>query len=289
MKKCNQCSNIFNTLIWLCPKCQYNPNLIDGYLTFAPEIEDHISSYDPVFFAQLAQLEAKNFWFRSRNRLIIWAIKNFFSRLENFLEIGCGTGYVLSGIETSFPHLELSGSEIFTQGLEFASQRLSHTQLFQMDALNVPFENEFDGIGSFDVLEHIEADYLVLEQIYQALKPEGNLILTVPQHPWLWSQADDYACHVRRYQSQELKRKVQQAGFKIVKMTSFISLLLPLMTLSRFSQRQKKENYDPLNEFKISAWLNGTLERILLIELQMIKRGVSFSWGGSLLLVAQKN
>ena len=288
MKKCPQCSNLFNSQKWQCPKCEYTPMTINGYLAFSPEIIDHVESYDPVFFAQLAKLEAKNFWFRSRNRLIIWAIKKYFSRLDNFLEIGCGTGYVLSGIEGSFPHLKLLGSEIFTQGLEFASQRLSHTQLFQMDALSVPFKSEFDGIGLFDVLEHIQPDYLALEQIYQALNPEGNLILTVPQHPWLWSQADDHACHVRRYQSQELKNKVQQAGFKIVKMTSFVSFLLPLMMLSRFSQRQERKNYDPLNEFKMSYLLNATLERILSVERQMIKGGVSFPWGGSLLLVAQK-
>jgi len=289
MKKCPKCSNLFNSQQWQCPKCEYSPKLVNDYLAFAPEIIDQVESYDPVFFDQLAQLEARNFWFRSRNCLIIWAIKKYFSHFDNFLEIGCGTGYVLSGIESSFPQLKLSGSEIFTQGLEIASQRLSHTQLFQMDALNIPFENEFDGIGIFDVLEHIEADYLVLEQIHQALKPEGNFILTVPQHPWLWSQADDHACHVRRYQSQDLKKKVQQAGFKIVKITSFVSLLLPLMMVSRFSQRQEKENYDPLNEFKISSWLNATLELILSIERQMIQRGVSFPWGGSLLLVAQKN
>lgn len=288
MKKCIQCHHIFNTQEWQCPNCEYTPKLINGYLAFALESIDYVESYDPDLFARLARLEAENFWFRSRNRLIIWALKKYFSQQEKFLEIGCGTGYVLSGIESSFPQLKLSGSEIFTQGLEFASQRLNHTQLFQMDALSIPFDNEFDGIGLFDVLEHIEADYLVLEQIYQALKPKGNLILTVPQHPWLWSQADDHACHVRRYQSQELKKKVQQAGFRIIKMTSFISLLLPLMMLSRFSQRQEKGNYDPLNEFKMSSWLNSILEHILSMERQMIKKGIFFPWGGSLLLVAQK-
>jgi SAM-dependent methyltransferase len=288
MKKCNKCAYIFDSQQWICPNCQYNPNLINGYLSFAPEIIDKVESYDPIFFAKLAKVEAKNFWFRSRNRLIIWAIKKFFPNQKNFLEIGCGTGFVLSGLEKSFSQLQLSGSEIFTQGLEFASQRLNRTQLFQIDALHIPFQDEFDGIGAFDVLEHIKEDHLVLGQIYQALKPQGSLILTVPQHPWLWSQADDHASHVRRYQSQELKKKVQQAGFKIVKITSFVSLLLPLMMVSRFSQRQEKENYDPLNEFKISSWLNATLELILSMERQMIQRGVSFPWGGSLLLIAQK-
>ncbi|QFS45338.1 class I SAM-dependent methyltransferase [Nostoc sphaeroides] len=288
MKKCTQCTYIFDNLEWKCPNCQYSPSLINGYLSFAPELIKNVKSYDPIFFARLAKLEAKNFWFRSRNRLIIWGINNYFPNIKNFLEIGCGTGFVLYGLEQSFPELQLSGSEIFPQGLEFASQRLNRTQLFQMDALHIPFQDEFDGIGAFDVLEHLQEDYLVLRQMHQALKPQGSLILTMPQHPWLWSQADDHACHVRRYQSQDLKRKVQEAGFKVVKMTSFISLLLPLMIFSRFSQRQEKENYDPLNEFKISSWLNVTLEHVLSIERKMIQSGVSFPWGGSLLLLAKK-
>jgi SAM-dependent methyltransferase len=286
MKKCPQCHNLFNHQEWQCPKCEHSPKLINGYLAFAPEIIDHVESYDPVLFTQLAQLEAKNFWFRSRNRLIIWAIKKYFYPLDSFLELGCGTGYVLSGIEGAFPHLKLSGCEIFTQGLEIASQRLSHTQLFQMDALNMPFESEFDGIGSFDVLEHIQADDIVLEQMYKSLKPGGKLLLTVPQHPWLWSQADNYARHVRRYTQQELKDKVKKTGFKIIQTTSFISLILPLMILSRFSQPRK--SYDPLSEFRISPILNALLEHILTVERHMIKINICFPYGGSLLLVAQK-
>lgn len=42
--------------------------------------------------------------------------------LQNFLEIGCGTAFVLSGIQQAFPNMHLSVSEIFSQGLEFAKQ-----------------------------------------------------------------------------------------------------------------------------------------------------------------------
>jgi len=96
--------------------------------------------FEAKFFAQLVEVETNNFWFRSRNRLIIWALQRYFPDARHFLEIGCGTGFVLSGIQQAFPNLTLYGSEIFTKGLEFAAQRLPNTQLFQMDARHIPFE-----------------------------------------------------------------------------------------------------------------------------------------------------
>ena len=288
MKKCNKCSYSFGIQKWQCPNCNYSPKRIDSYLSFAPELAENAIGFKKSYFAKLAQLESQNFWFCSRNRLIIYVLRNYFSEANNFLEIGCGTGFVISGIERAIPNLDLYGSEIFTQGLSFAEQRLSKAQLFQMDAKAIPFQNEFDLIGAFDVLEHIEEDQLVLSQMYQAIRPQGGIILTVPQHPWLWSKADDYAHHVRRYRAQELRNKVEQVGFKIVKATSFVSLLLPLMFISRLQQRQLKPKYDAISELKVSGWLNKILEKALSVERSFIKSGISFPMGGSLLLIARK-
>jgi SAM-dependent methyltransferase len=233
-------------------------------------------------------LEAGNFWFRSRNKLIIWTLKNYFSKINSFFEIGCGTGFVLSAIEKKIPDAYIYGSEIFTKGLEYASSRLSRAELFQMDACEIPFENEFDVIGAFDVLEHIKEDVLALKQIYNSLKTGGGLILTVPQHPWLWSFGDEYAHHFRRYQAKELITKAEKAGFKVVRTTSFVSLILPLMILSRLSQPKNKTNFDPFAEFKINKSLNFILEKILNFERLLIKYNINFPMGGSLLMIAKK-
>jgi len=289
MKICSGCGEKINSLGWRCPSCSHTPKLIEGYLAFAPELAEASDGFEARFFSQLATLEAKNFWFRSRNRLIIWALQRYFSEAKNFLEIGCGTGFVLSGIEQAFPKLALYGSEIFTTGLGFASQRLSGAELFQMDARKIPFENEFDVIGAFDVLEHIKEDTIVLEQMYRANAPGGGIVLTVPQHPFLWSQADTYAHHVRRYRAQELKTKVERAGFKVLRMTSFVSLLLPLMLVSRFRQRQHNPEYDATSELRISGSMNAILESVLNLERMAICLGCSFPAGGSLLLIARRS
>lgn len=288
MKICSTCGEHFEDSGWRCPACAKEPLRIDGFLAFAPELAAENEGFESAFFAELAASEATNFWFRSRNRLIVWALRRYFPKAGNFLEIGCGTGYVLTGIREAFPALHLSGSEIFTAGLAFAAERLPGVELLQMDARRIPFENEFDVIGAFDVLEHIKEDEEVLSEMHRAVRHDGGgIILSVPQHPFLWSQADDYACHVRRYRARELRSKVERAGFQVVRMTSFVSSLLPLMMISRFTKR-KQEEFDVMSEFKISRALNNTLEAVLDVERTMIKAGLSFPGGGSLLLVARR-
>ncbi len=287
MRVCCGCGDRFPATQVTCPACAHTPPRQQGYLIFAPGLAENSPGFEAKFFSQLAQLEAENFWFRARNRLITWAIASYFPDAQTFLEIGCGTGFVLSGIEQKFPDLKLFGSEIFTAGLDIVEKR-SNATLFQMDAHSIPFENEFDLVGAFDVLEHIEADEIVLQQIHQALRPRGGLVLTVPQHPWLWSQADTYAHHVRRYRANELIEKVERAGFEVLKVTSFVSLLLPLMIVSRMRQRGAQVNYNPLSEFQISRWVNRVLERLLDLERWLIQLGLRFPVGGSLLVVARR-
>lgn len=237
-------------------------------------------------FRYLAAAENRHWWFRTRNSVIIWILRSRVRKIKNFLEVGCGTGFVISGIAKAFPSLELEASEYFEDGLIFARQRVLRCKFRQLDATAMAEENVYNCIGSFDVIEHIDADECVLSNFYRALRPGGFLLLTVPQHPWLWSAADEYAHHVRRYTQPELRRKVLSAGFKIEYCTSFVSLLLPLMALQRLSLRNK--DYDPDNEFKIEAILNSVLYLVMQLEFTLLRLGLRFPAGGSLLLLARK-
>lgn len=168
-------------------------------------------------------------------------LNKYSPKFSTFLEIGCGKGYVLADVAKSFPEANIFGSEIFVQGLSFAKERVPGANLMQMDARNIPFANEFDVIGAFDVLEHIAEDELVIQQVYGALSPDGLFILSVPQHMWLWSPTDEQACHVRRYTNKDLKHKLERAGFKILRSTSFVSFLLPAMLLARLQKRKQNQ------------------------------------------------
>lgn len=287
MKRCFACEGRFESADWTCPMCGYQPPLRDEIHQFMDEPSETRVGFKPEYFARLAKIEESNFWFRARNELIQWALRNYFPDAKSFFEVGCGTGFVLTGIREDFPQMRLVGSEIFADGLVFAKERLPNVELYQMDARRIPFESEFDVVGAFDVLEHVIEDENVLVQMFHAAQPGGGLLITVPQHPFLWSASDQHAKHQRRYNRAELRRKVESAGFQIERITSFNSLLLPLMICSRM-QRKRDQDVNPWREFEISSALNRTLESILSFERMMIRKGVSFPAGGSLLLIGRR-
>ena len=239
--------------------------------------------YDPGAFAGLASAEAGHWWFRSRNRLILWALQRQTGRVGTLLEIGCGTGYVLEGIDKAFPAAELYASDYFEEGLQFARARVPRAHFRQLDATRLDDEARYDVILACDVLEHIEADERVLRNIERALRPGGSFLITVPQHAWLWSPIDEHARHVRRYSRDELLDKLDGAGLRPRLATSFVTLLLPLMWLARL--RARVGPLDPMAEFRISAWLNFVLERTMTTERWLIEAGVRLPAGGSLLFV----
>jgi trans-aconitate methyltransferase len=289
VKICLNCHSPFEGTHWNCPTCQWTARLCDHYTSFLSDTAIENVSFEAFFFDELMDVEAGHFWFEARNRLIVWTLARHFPEARNILEIGCGTGFVLMGIQQAFPHLTLAGAELYPQGLSVAHQRVKSAEFYQMDARQIPFQDEFDVIGAFDVLEHIEEDEAVLSQMFQATTPGGGILITVPQHRFLWSYEDDYTHHQRRYSRAELVRKVTAAGFKVSMVTSFMSLLMPLMLASRLRHRQNIFEFDPMVEFNINPSVNRILFNVLRAEALVIKNRVSLPMGGSLLLAAHRS
>lgn len=245
------------------------------------------TSFDPAHFARLRALEERSFWFAGRSDLIEWAFARYFGRAADFMEIGCGTGYVLSRMHLAFPNLALSGSELLDEGLACARDRLHGVaRLEKADATALSCIGAFDAMGAFDVIEHIEDDARVLMNIRNALRPGGGLLVTVPQHEWLWSSTDVAACHVRRYTRKALRAKLHDAGFEVLRMTSFVSLLLPAMLLAR--RRSGEGMAEVEAELALPAPLNAIGAATLWLERMAIRAGIDLPAGGSLLAVARK-
>ena len=244
-------------------------------------------AFDPAHFSRLFALEAGSFWFRGRSDLIEWALRRYFPDARDFLEVGCGTGYVLARLRRSFPDISLSGTELFEEGLACARARLGDSaNLCQLDATRLTFREKFDVIGAFDVLEHIEDDAAVLANVRTALRPGGGLLITVPQHEWLWSATDVAAHHVRRYARQVLRERLLDAGLEILRITSFMTLLLPAMWLARRRQRDGMQEVEA--ELALPATVNAIGRAALGVDSALIRAGINLPVGGSLLAVARR-
>ncbi|MGA7986601.1 MAG: class I SAM-dependent methyltransferase [Burkholderiales bacterium] len=287
MKRCLACQRGFEGRDWRCPVCGFVPGWILGFPAFATELTAQEIGFDAARYEALAEVEARHFWFQSRVELIIWALGHHFAHARSVLEIGCGTGHVMAAIARADPTLRIAGSEAHSAGLAFAARRAPAAELLQMDARQIPYRDEFDVVGAFDVIEHIREDAQVLREMFAACRPGGGIVLTVPQHEWLWSYRDEFARHQRRYRRKDLLAKIAGAGFERPWTTSFVTLLLPTMAASRARQRLP-EGFDPSRELRVGRVANRVLGAVMAAERRMIAAGLSLPVGGSLLAVAHK-
>lgn len=290
MNLCPACDGRHAAPDFRCPHCGFAPPMQDGVPLLAPALARAVSGFDPAEFAALAAQEDGHFWFEGRSRIIVDALRRHVPAPHDYLEVGCGTGHVLAAVAAAFPGLAITASEVLAEGLRHAALRAPGARLLQLDARALPFENAFDVIGAYDVLEHIVEDDAVLAAMHRALRPGGHVVLAVPQHPALWSAQDDLARHERRYRRGELESKLRDAGFVIVASTSFMTLLLPAMWLSR---RRAPAAAAPGarvtdDEMAPPAWANALMGATLAIERRAIALGVMLPVGGSRLVVARR-
>jgi SAM-dependent methyltransferase len=288
LRLCLACGRSFEAHDWRCPECGGSPRR-NEFVSFAPALAASKESFDARWFPALAAREAGSFWFRGRNGLIVWALRRYFSSARSFLEVGCGTGFVLAGIKRASPEMTLAGGDLLTAGLAFARKRVPDAALYQLDARRLPFEREFDVVGAFDLLEHIDEDQEVLSEMSRAARPGGGVLITVPQHGWLWSTEDEAGGHRRRYSRSELVGKLTRAGLSVERVTSFVSVLLPLMAVLRLSRRARSRDVDSLRELRLPGPVDAVFEKALAGELALIRAGFSFPAGGSLLAVARRH
>ena len=254
----------------------------------APDVDLENESYKAECFEQIPEYEDKNFWFEARNRMIAWGIGRFFPNASRFLEVGCGNAIVLKAIHECYPNMRIVGADVFTASLATARHHFDLPTYWQLDARCMPLAEEFDIIGAFDVIEHIQEDTTVLRQMRDALVPGGGILVTVPQHPFLWGPRDEYLCHVRRYTRRELASKVKAAGFRILSITSFITVPFPAMILTNARDRWLTRRYDPFDDLNQGKITNSILNTALVAEFQVIRLGINLPFGGSLFLAARK-
>ena len=168
MRRCFACNVYFSSTLEDCPTCGVSPVLLDGFRAYAPEFAHDGGGFKSTYFSDLAGLEKANFWFQSRNSLILWALKKYFPALSSIMEVGCGTGFVLSGVSEAFPSARLVGSEIFVAGL--------HTMNYEPSTFNLQPSTFTALSGCTKPLCHLSAPML---PIYTSTKKAANQQLTL--------------------------------------------------------------------------------------------------------------
>jgi len=154
--------------------------------------------------------------------------------VETFFELGFGGGDMMIalaerglhgyGIELSEDVVEGCRQRIKARGLE------DRIQVEQRLLGSIEKDSAYDLGIAFEVLEHMVDDAGALAHLHRLLRPRGHLLVSVPAQMRQWGPSDVWAGHVRRYEREELHRKVEEAGFTIRR---FWSLGFPLLRLTR--------------------------------------------------------
>jgi len=180
---------------------------------------------------KLTALEESHWWYKERRALLGRELRRL-GRPGVALDIGAAGGgntrvmqahgWRAVAADYSVPAVEVARS----RGLS----------AFRTDARELPLRSgSCDLVAAFDVLEHVDEDYLVSAEIARVLRPGGTALIAVPCDMSLWSAHDEAVGHVRRYTQATLADVVQKAGLDIDRMWSWNVLMRPALRLRRRS------------------------------------------------------
>ncbi|MGA3073862.1 MAG: methyltransferase domain-containing protein [Bryobacteraceae bacterium] len=157
---------------------------------------------------------------------------------SSVLDAGCGDGTLAFYMASRFPKARVLGVDIGEQGMHTSestldicarvnrSMALGNLEFRQLDLRQLDAREEFDFAYSFDVLEHIAENRLVLQNIYRALMPGGLLLLRIPtrnqrrilsrrftsEHE-RWAQIEHVGQH---YEMDSLQADLKQIGYEVL-------------------------------------------------------------------------
>src|SRR2546423_1456953 len=134
------------------------------------------------------------------------------------LEIGAGIGN-MSAFFADRERVVLTDTEAYYPG--GLSQRFADRPHVSVAELRLPTVSpalaaeRLDTVVCLNVLEHIEDDRASLRAMHDLLQPGGRLVLLVPSLRALYGTLDEALGHFRRYVPDELRTKLQAAGFRV--------------------------------------------------------------------------
>lgn len=168
------------------------------------------------------------------------------------LDAGCGRGFYLNYYRY-VSRIKLVGLELDDEIIRKAQRNIEHLPditLVRANLYHLPFPDDtFHAVIMSEILEHVEDDAQALREAYRVLKPNGVVVVTVPNanYPFWWDPinktletrlkrkirrgplAGIWANHVRLYTLAQLRQPVVNAGFTIEAERAFTHYSFPFI------------------------------------------------------------
>ena len=231
------------------------------------------------------KFEEEYWWYAARRKIMLDWIQQFIQKDNSLiLDYGCGTGKFTEFLLNLGYRVE--SADMSKKAIEFCRKRgLQNVINLNESELQ---SDRYDLIVMGDVLEHIEDDIGILKSLKYKLKPNGQILITVPAYNWFWSGEDHISHHVRRYTLSIVKRIVLTAGMRVKKASYFNTFLFPIIALIILTKKilfPKTQKETDLQE--IWPPVNNLLKAIFESE-KLWLRFLYFPFGASIIVWVKK-
>jgi 2-polyprenyl-3-methyl-5-hydroxy-6-metoxy-1,4-benzoquinol methylase len=149
---------------------------------------------------------------------------------HRILDIGCSNGRAGSKLLEMGKASEMVGVEIFEAAAKKAEKYYNMVYRDDIEELKLPYDSYFDYVICGDILEHLRDPWTMLGKIHNLLKPDGSLIVTLPNiRYWKiishliflgkWDYTADGildSTHLRFFTRNSFIRTLIQANYQIV-------------------------------------------------------------------------
>lgn len=232
-------------------------------------------------YTRIYELERSHWWYQTLHHIVFDAITRHAPPQPRVLDVGCGTGGLLSGLP---PDARAVGCDLHPEALRLARSR--SVRGVRADAAALPFAaGSADVVVSLDVLYHakVKVPQQAVEEMTRVLKPGGILILNVPAYENLRSSHDIAVHTARRFTRAEVRKLLLTTGLEPLVLTHWNTLLFPAIAAMRLSRKRHTDSdLRPPN-----PWLNQSVAALLGLERRWI-RHMPLPFGLSIFAAARK-
>ncbi len=248
------------------------------------------------YYQEYYRMEREHWWFLARAKILETLISSSIQPEKELkiLNVGIATG---ASSEWLRKFGNVTSIEFDSDCCDFVREKLN-IQVIQGSITDLPFESSsFDLVCAFDVIEHVENDQRAADELNRVLKIGGYLFTTVPAYQILWSEHDEINHHYRRYRKNQFNSLfIVSPKLKVIKSSYFNSFMfLPIFIirlLSKvFTNKPNKKNSVQQSDFeryKINKTINSLLYHFFFSERFILKNGLSFPFGVSILSIFRK-
>ena len=243
----------------------------------------------PSEYDELDRVEDRMWWFAAMHGNLLMAMRRSARCTPDLpiLDAGCGTGRLLSRLAGDYPGRPVIGLDLDFRACSRALVK-SAQPVCAGSVNHLPFADAaLGGIFSADVLCHDGVDEgRALQEFHRCLARDGWLILNLPAYEWMLSRHDLAVSNVRRYTATGLRRLLKAVGFHRVYVSYWNAMLFPLMVITR---KLTARDSGIVSDVKLYPRPVDLLCRgATAFEALLLRRGVRFPFGGSILAAAVK-